>query len=348
MVDDLRLIIQGKDPRQYEARWWDMVITARQSLGGIGSRAIAGIENALLDIKAKALGISCSELLGGPTRDKVRVYWSHCGSSRVRHSKLLGTPPIESWNDITALGKEVVAKGYTALKTNVVMPGKNGTWLSGFDGLSSRTDETVPTWLLRHIETLIGTFRDSVGPDVDIILDLNYHFKPEACMRIAKVLEPYHLLWLELDRHDPASLRQIKDTTSIPICSGEGFYYMQGYLPYLQMHSADIFMIDACWNGVNQSKKIGDLAEVFQHNVAPHNFYSHLASFVCASLCASLSNVAIMEMDVDDLPLRNQLITATPEVKNGYMTIPRGPGWGADIVEEVARAHPWKPRAPHH
>src|SRR5262249_28352642 len=129
-----------------------MVITARQSLGGVASRAIAGIENAILDIKAKALGISCTELFGGPTRDNVRVYWSHCGSTRVRHSKILKTPPIESWSDIAALGKEVVAKGYTALKTNVVMPGQGATWLSGFDKLSARTDETAPPWLLRHIE----------------------------------------------------------------------------------------------------------------------------------------------------------------------------------------------------
>ena len=77
-----------------------------------------------MDIKAKALGISVAELFGGPTRNQVRLYWSHCGSSRVRHHELLGTPPIETWADVIALGKEVVGRGFTALKTNVVMPGK--------------------------------------------------------------------------------------------------------------------------------------------------------------------------------------------------------------------------------
>ncbi|MGH2544622.1 MAG: mandelate racemase/muconate lactonizing enzyme family protein, partial [Ardenticatenaceae bacterium] len=151
-IADLKTILLGKDPRQFETRFWDMIRGTRQSPGGIAAKAIAGLDCAFLDIKAKALGISCVELFGGPTREKVRLYWSHCGSSRVRHSKLLGTPPIETWGDITALGKEVVDRGFTALKTNVVMPGKGRTWSSGDDSLMGPNDENVPNWLLRHIE----------------------------------------------------------------------------------------------------------------------------------------------------------------------------------------------------
>ena len=167
-------------------------------------------------------------------------------------------------------------------------------------------------------------------------------------MRIAKVLEPFGLLWLELDRHDPVSLRQIKDSTDTRICSGESLTYMQSYLPYFQLHSADVFMIDVCWNGFAQAKKVGDLAEVFQHNISPHNFYSHLATFTSASLCATLPNVRILEIDIDDIPWKSELVTTAPQIKDGYMTIPKGLGWGADINEEVAKAHPWTPSAPHH
>ena len=224
---------------------------------------MAGLDCALIDIKAKALGISAVELFGGPMRDAVRVYWSHCGTSRVRHHDLIGVPAIETWDDVTALGKEVVARGFTALKTNVVMPGQDGTWYSGFDGRSGPNDEIAPTWLLAHIEKLIGTFRDAVGPDVDINLDLNFHFKPEACMRIANVLEPFKLLWLEIDRYDPQALLQIKQSTSTRICTGENLFYMRDYLPYFQLHAADVFMIDVPWNGFSQSKKIGDASRSF-------------------------------------------------------------------------------------
>ena len=116
---------------------------------------------------------------------------------------------------------------------------------------------------------------------------------------------------------------------------------MRDYLPYFQLHAADVFMIDVPWNGFSQSKKIGDLAEVFQLNVAPHNYYSHMSTYVSAALCATLPNVRIMEIDIDDVPWKDELTTAVPDIKDGYMTIPGGPGWGIDLNEEVARAHPW-------
>ena len=162
-------------------------------------------------------------------------------------------------------------------------------------------------------------------------------------MRIAQVLEPYNMHWLEIDRYDPDALLQIKQSTTTKICTGENLYYMHDYIPYFERHAADVFMIDVPWNGFSQSKKIGDLAEVYQLNVAPHNYYSHLASFTSAALCAVLPNVRIMEIDIDDVPWKDTLTTAVPEIKDGYMTIPTGPGWGADINEEVAKAHPWNP-----
>ena len=101
-----------------------MIRGSRQSPGGIAAKAIAGIELALVDVKARALGISVTELFGGPTRDRVRLYWSHCGTSRALNHELLGAPPLRTLDDIAALGREVVAKGYTALKTNIVFPGE--------------------------------------------------------------------------------------------------------------------------------------------------------------------------------------------------------------------------------
>ena len=116
---------------------------------------------------------------------------------------------------------------------------------------------------------------------------------------------------------------------------------MNDYLPYFQNHVADIFMIDVPWNGFSQSKKIGDLAEVFQHNVAPHNYYSHMSTFISAALCASLPNVRIMEIDIDDIAWKDDLTTVKPEIIDGYMKLPTGPGWGIELNEDVALEHPW-------
>jgi L-alanine-DL-glutamate epimerase-like enolase superfamily enzyme len=277
----------------------------------------------------------------------VRLYWSHCGTTRVRHADIVGKPPIESWSDVTALAKEVVARGFTALKTNIVMPGKGATWQSGFDGSMGPNDEWAPNWLIAHIEKHIGTIRDAVGPDFDINLDLNFHFKPEACMRIARALEPFNLHWLEIDNPDPGAIRQIKDSTSTKICTGETLIHMKEYLPFFQRHAADVYMLDIPWNGVAQGKKVGDLAATFQHNIAPHNHYSHLSTYMSAAVCASLPNVRIMEIDIDDVPWKDDLVSKAPEIEKGYMKIPGGPGWGMTVNEEAVRAHPWKPGHAH-
>ncbi len=341
-IEDFKPILMRRDPRAYEMRFWDLIRGSRQSPGGIAAKAIAGIDCALLDLKAKALGISVIELFGGPTREDIRVYWSHCGTSRIRASELMGTPSLHTMDDVAALGREVVQEGFTALKTNILIPGDPGsTYFPGFSLGPGTTDQTVSRHLLRHIETLIGTFRDAVGPDVDICLDLNFNFKPEACMRIAQVLEQFDLLWLEIDMYDPDAIRQIKESTSTKICTGENLFYMREFIPYFERRAADVFMIDIPWNGFSQAKKVADLAEVYQLNIAPHNYYSHLSSFISASLCAVVPNVRVMEIDIDDVPWKDSLTTQVPHITNGHMQIPTGPGWGADLNEAALKKHPW-------
>ena len=342
-VEDMKSLLLGTDPRAYEMRFWDMIRGSRQSPGGIAAKGIAGIECALIDIKARELGISVVELFGGPTREEGRVYWSHCSTSRALHRELLGTPPLRTMEDIAALGREVVERGYTALKTNIVIPGDPATaYFPGFGSGPGGTDQTADSRLIGQIESLVATFREAVGPHVDICLDLNFNFKTEACIRIARELEPYDLMWLEIDMYDPRAIRDIKESTGIPICTGENLYYMRDFLPYFELHAADVFMVDIPWNGFSQAKKVADLAEVYQLNVAPHNYYSHLSSFMGASLCAVVPNVHIMEIDVDDVPWKEEIVTQVPEVEQGMMRVPTAPGWGTELNWQEVLKHPWR------
>jgi len=346
-VRDLTPVLLGRDPRAIELLNVDMGRVMKQNPGGIAQKAIAGVDAALWDVKAKALDVPVYELLGGPTRDRVRLYWSHCGTSRARSGALLGTPPLRSMADIHALGKEVVAKGYTALKTNIVFPGEpSDVYFPGFVGEYAGSDPgqvdlNLSPALLRHIETLIGTFRDAVGPDVGIALDLNFNFRTEGFLRIAQALEQFDMMWVEIDTYDPAALAEIKRSTRTPICSGENLYTPKQYKPFFEAGAMDVVMIDVPWNGLTVSKKIADLAEVYELNVAPHNYYSHLATLMGAHLCAVASNVRIMEIDVDDVPWKDELITERLEIADGVLRLPTRPGWGADLDEEVARAHQW-------
>src|SRR3970282_1114589 len=107
-----------------EAIYWDLYRATRQSPGSVIAKALAGIENALLDLKAKALGVPVFELFGGPTRESIPMYWSHCGTTRARAWEGTGAPKLGSYEDVPALGREVVARGFAAFKTNVVVPGE--------------------------------------------------------------------------------------------------------------------------------------------------------------------------------------------------------------------------------
>ena len=341
-VRDLEHLVLGRDPRAIEMVYWDLYRAGRQALGGVVQKAIAGIDLALWDIKAKALGVPVYELFGGPTRDKVRVYWSHCGTTRARYAEMLGLPPLRTLEDIARLGREVVRRGFTALKTNIIIPGDPATvYMPGFAGGYGTTDQNADPGLIRHIQTLIHTFREAVGPDVDINLDLNFNFKTDGCIRIAKAVEPYNLLWLEIDNYNPEALLQIKQATTTRLCSGENLYTARQYRRYFELQCIDYVMVDVPWNGFTESRKIATMAEPYDINIAPHNYYSHLSSFISAHLCATVPNVRIMEIDIDDVPWKDDIVTNPPEISNGYMTLPERPGWGTDLNEKEVAKHPW-------
>ena len=104
----------------------------------------------------------------------------------------------------------------------------------------------------------------------------------------------------------------------------------------------DVAIIDAVWNGVWQSMKIAAAAEAFEVNIAPHNFYGHLASFMNLHFAAAVPNYEIMEIDVDRLDWDKDLFTHEPVFENGNLAVPDRPGWGCEPLEEAIRAHPPK------
>lgn len=334
-VRDLEPLLIGKDPRAVEKLYHEMCQHSQMSPGGIAQKAIAGVEIALWDIKAKALKVPLYELFGGPIRDKIRVYWSHCGTYRAQSPEMYPDKPVlKTYDDIARLGEEVVARGYTALKTNIVIPGERPRvlWV---------LDQNIDASILRAIDRLMSTFRRAVGDDIDICLDLNFNFKTEGFIQVAKVVEPYNLMWLEMDIYDPEALLQVKEATRVPICSAETLYTMKGYLPYLEKHAMDFCMIDLPWNGYIESRRVASLANMYEIMVAPHNYYSHLSTFMSAHLCATVPNVKILETDVDSVPWRDDITTELPDIRDGYLYLPKKPGIGVELNEKEIAKHPW-------
>ena len=343
VVNNLSQLLIGQDPCDTERLYWLMYSRTRQSAGSIIQKAIGGIENALLDIKAKSLNIPVHRLFGGAIRESLPLYWSHCGTSRVRAWEMVKKERIKSQDDVKKFGEEIKASGFKAIKTNPgFLDGENSfVYMPGFAKSAGGPELNADRKVLEGIENWIGTLRESVGEKIDIILDLNYNFKTEGYIKIGRMLEKYNLLWLEIDSYDPGALRQIKDSVRIPVCSGENLYGARQYRPHFESHSMDIASVDVIWNGFMGSKKIADMAEIYEMNVCPHNYNGHLSSFISAQFCASIPNFRIMEVDVDDVPWRDELFTEKPEIKNGELMLSKKPGWGTEVNEKVLKEHPW-------
>jgi L-alanine-DL-glutamate epimerase-like enolase superfamily enzyme len=341
IVEDLAPHVVGRDPRAFERVYWDLYRRTRQSPGGVIAKAIAGIENALLDITAKSLGVPVYALFGGPTRDAVAVYWSHCGTTRARAWEVTGTPKLASYEDVTALGREVADQGFPAFKTNIVLPGAEPQVLMPGFGRGGTSDGVLRRDVIDALTQLFAAFEEGTGGAARPILDLNFNAKPESALRIARAIEEFDPVWLEIDLYDPGALADLRSRTPIPICSGENLYGARSFRPYLERGAMDVASVDVIWNGFAQSKKVADLAETFEVNCAPHNYYSHLATFISAQWCAAIPNVRICEVDVDDVPWKDELTTAVPEIRAGELAIPTAPGWGADVDEGILAEHPW-------
>ena len=344
VINGLAPLLIGRDPRRYEAITAHLHVLTRQSRGGINQQAIAAIENALLDITGKAYGVPVCALFGGPVRERIPVYWSHFGTYRVRSAALMGVPPLHSYDDLARHASEVKARGFKALKTNILL--SDGKTLASFSpgfGRTSGWPELNWDNRVRDAAThQLAAIREAIGPEMGLMLDINFHFKTEGFRRIAEAVAPARLTWLEVDTHDAPSLALIRRDAPCPVASCETLHGRREFKPYFENYAQDVAIIDVIWNGLAESLKIAAMADVYETNVAPHNFYGHLCSAISAHFSAAVPNFRIMEIDIDSAPWRDEFYDAAPVIENGELVLPSKPGWGIEVNEKAVRARPPK------
>ena len=277
---------------------------------------------------AKALGVPVYALFGGPFRERVPVYWTHCGSYRVRHAafyeKELGLEPVRTLDDFTRLGREAVQQGFRAVKTNPVFFDRDKPYMfnGGFRIEPGFLDRSISD---RHIGAIVDqlhALREGIGPDRGLMLDVSFSQRTEGYLRLARRLEPLNLYWLELDMRDPEGLALIRQSTGTPIASLESLHGIHDFRPYLVQRAVDTAIVDPMWNGVWQSVRVATLADAFETHVAPHNPVGDLANLMSAHFCAAIPNFRIMELRPDEAPWTRDFLTHPSTIENGEMLVP--------------------------
>ncbi|NKC13981.1 MAG: mandelate racemase/muconate lactonizing enzyme family protein [Gammaproteobacteria bacterium] len=334
--------IMGANPMAHERISSELYARSRQAHGGMAQQASAAIENALLELKARKLDVPCYELLGGAVRDRLRLYWSHCGSYRLpRTAELMGKPPLQSLDGITAMGREVRERGFSALKTNIfIFDGEAHMHQPGFARAPGWPELNADRTIIKALREQLQAFREGAGADMDIMLDLNFNYRTEGCLTVTRALDDLGLTWFEIDLYDAPALAHIRRSVKTPIASCESLFGLRGFLPFVNHRSMDVGIIDVPWNGIWQSLKIAALCEANEINCAPHNFYGHIATLMSAHLFAAIPNFRIMEIDIDDVPWKDEIVTTVPKVEQGYLHLPDGPGWGTELNDAAIAAHP--------
>jgi galactonate dehydratase len=330
-VAELADTLIGKDPSAIEDHWTVLYRGGFYRGGAIHMSALAGIDQALWDIKGKVLNQPVHALLGGPVRQKMRVY-SWIGGDRPA--------------DIVAGVKEVAAKGFTAIK---MLATEEMAYLDS----NAKIDAVIAR---------VAALREAMGPDFGIAVDFHGRLHRAMAKVLAKELDPYKLMFIEepvLSEHTEA-LREIANHTSTPIALGERLYSRWDFKKILSDGVVDIIQPDPSHaGGITETKKIAAMAEAYDVGVALHCPLGPIALAACLQLDAVCHNAVIQEQSLGiHYNKTNDLLdyVSNPGVfahADGHVAIPDGPGLGIAINEDaVTRAaaigHRWRPPAWRH
>ena len=324
--------VVGKDPFGIEAIWSDIYDHTFWAKGGgtIIFAGISAIEQALWDIKGKCLGVPVYEMLGGKMRDKVRVYANGWSFRCVKPA------------DYAREAERVVKDGYTALKLYpLAVPQGDAEGhlehvaLRSIDG--DREQRAIAT---------VKAVRDSIGPKVDLMLDMSAELTTDAIIRIGRKLEEWNIAFLEepVDPSDVEALKKVSEHVNIPIATGERLYTRYGFRRVMEMHAADILQPDiGNTGGIMEAKKIAAMAETYSMRIQPHNCSSPVCTAASLQLDATIANFYIQELYPYRVPEHFAIVDHAPEldIKNGYMPIPNRPGLGVELVEGRVKRFLW-------
>ncbi len=290
---------------------------------GMYVAVLTAIETALWDVAGKALGVPVYQLLGGKFRDSVRVYMD-----TALYQNRLPVP-----DDFAKAAREAVNMGFTAVKFDLDQANDPNKY--------DRFNWTASPAELQRMYDQMAAARKEVGPNIDICADMHGRYDSITGEKVAKMLEPLNMMWLEepIPAENTDAYKKITASTSTPICAGENHYLAYGFRPLLESGAVDIIMPDLqkC-GGLGEGQRIANLANLYYVPFAPHMVASYLGAMACAHVCASVPNFMIMEWQIyfHKDPMFKEIVKFEGEMveKNGFIKVRDTPGIGVEINEE--------------
>jgi L-alanine-DL-glutamate epimerase-like enolase superfamily enzyme len=297
-VDTLARLLIGDDPTQVEA----VAAKCRRAAGnsgpgGIFTLALSAIDIACWDLRGKAVNQSVCALLGG-LRDRVPTYAS---------GALMRPHPVDY---LAKAGPRLVGMGFRQMK------------------MQCGSEPTVAASIER-----VRVMREAIGPDVDLMCDINQLWSVSHAIEVGRRIEPYHLFWLEdpTAHDDVPGLARIADALTTPIAAGEYHYGIAPFRHMLERRSVDIAMIDLLRvGGITQWMKVAGMAEAFNTPVV-----SHLVPEIHVHLIAAVPN----GLTVEYMPWSLRLFEETPALEHGQLVVPAKPGLGLAFDQAVIKKY---------
>lgn len=305
-------VYRNRDPLDFERNRWEWYkhdFYLSESFES--TTALSAFDIACWDIAGKSFGAPLHKLIGGSFRDRIRVYANGWYSNCVKP---------EEWKK---RAREVVSKGYTALKFDIF--GDAFDWIDR-EGLKKA---------IARLEAV----REGAGEKVDLLIEHHGRFNPNSAIEIAKALEPYDVLFAEEPVHpeNMEGLKKYRERTSVRVALGERILTKQHFISLASRGLLDFFQADITnCGGVTEARKMCSIAEGFGIEMAFHNAFGPVQNAVTLQLDASIPNFLIQESFYDFFPdWKRALINNSTPVIDGHTAVPSRNGIGVEVNEKL-------------
>ncbi|MEU0266762.1 mandelate racemase/muconate lactonizing enzyme family protein [Nocardioides sp. NPDC006303] len=328
LARDYAPLIIGMDPFQTSAIWEKLYRQTFWAMGGgmLIFGVISAIDNALWDLKGKALGVPVYQLLGGKTNDRLRAYASQIQFDWAPSLGTMVTP-----DDYAEATRKALADGFDCVKVNPIGFDLDGRWMT-WNMHGALTHQQVRTAVER-----VAAVREAGGEDLDIIIELHCHTDANTAIQLGRELEQFRILYYE-EATAPLNwktMKEIGQRINIPIATGERLYSRFGFRPYIEHQAVNIVQPDlGTCGGFTECRTICDMASTYDIGVQLHLIGSPISTAAALQMEAVLPNFVIHEHNNTSLvPANIDLCVNDYQPKDGWFEIPDLPGIGQDLTE---------------